>query len=121
MRVAQLSTATVTALTALPANTGSSWIGVSLGVRLVNGETVYLSNHVDPTWSLQRDDPAATTVELPAGTRADDIAEVTAHRVVVGTDTGATVHVTGIKRGFLLGQNYLPQQSFLTSRVGGHR
>ncbi|MEV0344606.1 hypothetical protein AB0H88_02490 [Nonomuraea sp. NPDC050680] len=100
--------------TTQPANAGSSWVGVSLGVRLVSGETVYLSNHVDPTWSLQRDDPAATTVELPAGTTADDIAEVTAHRVVVGTDTGATVHVTGIKRGFLLGQDYLPQQSFLT-------
>ncbi|MEU7854469.1 hypothetical protein [Nonomuraea sp. NPDC049141] len=100
--------------TTQPANAGSSWVGVSLGVRLVSGDTVYLSNHVDPTWSIQRDDPAATTVELPAGTTADDIAEVTAHRVVVGTDTGATVHVTAIKRGFLLGQNYLPQQSFLT-------
>ncbi|MFD1547776.1 hypothetical protein [Nonomuraea guangzhouensis] len=100
--------------TTQPANAGSSWVGVALGVRLVSGETVYLSNHVDPTWSIQRDDPAATTVELPAGTTADDIAEVTAHRVVVGTDTGATVHVTAIKRGFLLGQNYLPQQSFLT-------
>jgi hypothetical protein len=95
------------------ANTGSSWVGVSLGVRLTNGYTVYLSNHVDPTWSIQRDDPAATTVELPAGTTADDIAEITANRVVVGTDTGAAVHVTGIKRGFFLGQDYLPQQSFL--------
>ncbi|GAA4229258.1 hypothetical protein FHR32_002055 [Streptosporangium album] len=95
-------------------NTGASWVGVSLGVRLVNGDTVYLSHHVEPTWSLQRDDAAATTVELPAGTTADDIAEVTAHRVVVGTDTGAAVHVTGIKRGFFLGQDYLPQQSFLT-------
>ncbi|MBT2229066.1 hypothetical protein [Nonomuraea sp. NEAU-A123] len=100
--------------TTQPANAGASWVGVSLGVRLVSGDTVYLSHHLDPTWSLQRDDPAATTVELPAGTTADDIAEVTAHRVVVGIDTGATVHVTAIKRGFLLGQNYLPQQSFLT-------
>ncbi|WP_326819792.1 hypothetical protein [Streptosporangium sp. NBC_01756] len=96
------------------ANTGTSWVGVSLGVRLVNGDTVYLSHHGDPTWSLQRDDAAATTVELPAGTTADDIAEVTAHRIVVGTDTGAAVHVTAINRGFLLGQDYLPQQSFLT-------
>jgi hypothetical protein len=39
---------------------------------------------------------------------------VSVHRVVVGTDTGAVVHVTAIKRGFLLGQDYLPQQSFLT-------
>ncbi|MFF1836503.1 hypothetical protein ACFVXE_20185 [Streptomyces sp. NPDC058231] len=96
------------------ANTGASWVGVSLGVRLVNGDTVHLSHHVDPTWSIQRDDPAASTVELPAGTTADDIAEVSVHRVVVGTDTGAAVHVTAIKRGFLLGEDYLPQQSFLT-------
>jgi hypothetical protein len=89
-------------------------VGVSLGVRLTSGDTVYLSNHVDPTWSLQRDDPAATTVELPAGTTADDIAEITAHRVVVGTDTGASVRVTGIDRAFLLDQAYLPQASFLS-------
>ncbi|GAA5019074.1 hypothetical protein [Actinopolymorpha pittospori] len=96
------------------ANTGSSWVGVALGVRLTSGETVYLSHHVDPTRSLQRDDPAATTVELPAGTTQDDIAEITARRVVVGTDSGAAVHVTGIQRGFLLGTDYLPQPSFLT-------
>ncbi|MGI5509061.1 hypothetical protein [Streptomyces sp. CA-106131] len=97
-----------------PANTGASWVGVSLGVRIVSGQTVYLSHHVDPTWSISRDLPAATTVELPAGTKAEDIAEVSVHRVVVGTDTGATVHVTGINRGFFLGQDYRPQQSFLT-------
>jgi hypothetical protein len=32
----------------------------------------------------------------------------------VGTDAGAAVHVTGIKRGFFLGQGFSPQQSFLT-------
>ncbi|MFC5833789.1 hypothetical protein [Nonomuraea insulae] len=95
-------------------NTGSSWVGVSLGVRLKSGDTVYVSNHVDPTWSIQRDDPAATTVELPSGTTADDIEEITANRVVAGTDNGAVLHVTGIGRGFLLGENYLPQQSFLS-------
>ncbi|MEV4757051.1 hypothetical protein AB0J86_18330 [Micromonospora sp. NPDC049559] len=96
-----------------PANTGSSWVGVALGVRLVGDDTRYLSHHVDPTWSLQRDDPAATTVELPAGTTVADIAEITAHRVVVGTDPGSAVHVTAIQRGFLLGADYLPQSSFL--------
>ncbi|WP_197698930.1 hypothetical protein [Micromonospora inositola] len=100
--------------TTLPANSGANWVGVSLGVRLVNGQTVYLSHHVDPTWSIQRDIPAATTVELPAGTTTDDIAEVSIHRGVVGADSGATVQVTGIQRGFFLGQDYLPQPSFLT-------
>lgn len=95
-------------------NSGSSWVGVALGVRLKSGDTIYLSHHQEPSWSLQRDDPAATTVELPAGTTQDDIAEITAHRVVVGTDSGATVHVTGIERGFLLGRDYLPQPSFVS-------
>ncbi|HEY8454833.1 MAG TPA: hypothetical protein VIL34_04520 [Actinopolymorphaceae bacterium] len=95
-------------------NSGSSWVGVALGVRLTSGETIYYSHHGEPTWSLQRDVPAATTVELPAGTMAEDIAEVSVHRVVVGTDTGAAVRVTGIDRGFLLGEDYLPQESFLS-------
>jgi len=100
--------------TTVPANSGSAWVGVALGVRLTSGETIYPSHHTDPTWSLQRDDPAATTVELPAGTTASDIAEVSVHRIVVGLDTGAAVHVTAIQRGFLLGADYLPQPSFLS-------
>ncbi|WP_433360531.1 hypothetical protein ACQPZX_26890 [Actinoplanes sp. CA-142083] len=95
------------------ANSGSSWVGVALGVRLDGGDTVYLSHHVDPTWSIQRDIPAATTVELPAGTTLDDIAEVSVHRIVVGTDTGAPVHVTRLARGFLLGPDYLPGSPLL--------
>ena len=95
-------------------NSGSSWVGVALGVRLTDGDTVYLSNHVDPTWSIQRDIPAATTVELPAGTTLDDIAAVSVHRVVVGTDTGAPVHVNRLGRGFLLGSDYLPGPSLLS-------
>jgi hypothetical protein len=94
-------------------NSGTSWVGVALGVKLTGGDTVYLSNHVDPTWSLQRDDPAATTVELPAGTTVDDIAEISVHRVVVGTDTGAPVHVTHLGRGFMLGANDLPGTAIL--------
>ena len=94
-------------------NSGASWVGVALGVRLTGGNTVYLSNHVDPTWSIQRDDPAATTVELPAGTTLDDIAEVSVHRVVVGADTGAVVHVNRLGRGFLPGQDYLPGPALL--------
>ncbi len=93
---------------------GSNWAGLSLGVRLTTGETVYLAHHTDPTWSLRGNGTQATTVELPAGTTADDIAEVTAHRIVVGTDPGATIRVTGIGRGFLLGDDYLPQESFLS-------
>jgi hypothetical protein len=93
---------------------GSSWAGLSLGVRLTSGETIYLAHHTDPTWSLRGNGTQATTVELPAGTKVGDIAEVSAHRIVVGTDPGATIRVTGIGRGFLLGDDYLPQESFLS-------
>jgi hypothetical protein len=95
------------------ANSGAAWVGVALGVRLAGGDTVYLSNHVDPTWSIQRDDPAATTVELPPGTTLDDITQVSVHRVVVGADTGAPVHVTRLGRGFLPGRDYLPGPALL--------
>jgi hypothetical protein len=91
------------------ANDGDdSWIGVALGVRLTSGETVYLSNHGVPLGSIQRDDPAATAIELPPGATVDEIAEVTAYRTVVGTDSGAPVHVTHLGRGFLLDRRYRP-------------
>jgi hypothetical protein len=105
---------TVVAKSTSAANDGASWVGVALGVRLRGDATVYLSDHQEPTWSIQRDIPAATTVELPAGTTVDDVVEVTAHRVVAGTDTGARVDVTSIGRGFFLGANYLPDSSFLS-------
>jgi hypothetical protein len=96
------------------ANTGPNWVGVALGAKLKSGETVYWSNHADPTWSIQRDVPAATTIELPAGTTAADVESISAKRVVVGTDTGASVSVRGLQRGFLLGEDYLPGESFVT-------
>jgi hypothetical protein len=99
--------------TTVGVNSGAAWVGVALGVRLTGGPTVYVSHHVDPTWSLQRDDPAATTVELPAGTTVGDIAEVSVRRVVVGADTGAPVHVTHVGRGFMLGRDYLPATGVL--------
>jgi hypothetical protein len=90
-----------------------SWVGVALGVRLTSGETVYLSNHGVPLGSIQRDGPAATAIELPAGTTVNEVAEVTAYRTVVGTDSGAPVHVTHLGRGFLLDHRYRPGRSVL--------
>ena len=95
-------------------NSGSSWVGVALGVKLTDGTTVYLSDHGVPAASVQRDDPAATTVELPAGATAGDIAEVSVYREVVGADNGAVIHVTALQRGFFLDAGYLPQSSFLS-------
>ncbi|WP_328535705.1 hypothetical protein [Streptomyces sp. NBC_00344] len=91
------------------ADTGS--VGLSIGVRLRGDDTLYRSDHGVPTSSVNRDGTAATTVELPPGTAAGDIAEITALRTPV-TETGAALHVTAVTRAFLLGRDYLPQASF---------
>jgi hypothetical protein len=89
-----------------------SWVGTALEVR-VDGRW-YASHHAMPDWSIQRDDPAATTVELPPGTTADDVEAVRAVAVPVGTPpAGWRIDVTSINRGFFLDGDYLPGASFL--------
>jgi hypothetical protein len=96
-------------------NDGNSWVGLALGVRLAGDPTVYRSDHLTPDWAIQRDLPAATTVELPAGATAADIAQVVAIRTTSGKkDTGAAVTVTSINRGFFLDTAFAPQASSLT-------
>jgi hypothetical protein len=95
-------------------NGGSHWVGVSAQVVLKGDPAVYRSDHLTPDWSIQRDLPAATTVELPAGTTPADIASIDAIRVPVGKDTGVPVTVTNINRAFFLDANYLPQTSFIS-------
>lgn len=88
--------------------------GVSIGVRLKGDPTLYRSDHQEPSWSVTRDDPAATTVELPLGTSTSDIASIVALRVSPGSgDNGAPVTVLGVNRAFFLGADRLPQASFL--------
>jgi hypothetical protein len=70
-----------------------------------------------PDWSLERDDPAATTVLLPPGTRPSDIAEIDAIRVPFISDTGATVRVKAVNRAFFLGRNDEPRASFFSGRT----
>ncbi len=106
-----------------PGNSTTPWVGLTVGVKLKGGATVYRSDHLgtggQTDWSLQRDDPAATTVELPAGTTQADIDQILVYRVVNGTtDPGYAVHVTGVTRAFFLGNDYLPQQSFLDWQGG---
>jgi arylsulfatase A-like enzyme len=97
----------------LPANLPAGpWVGVALEVTLGDGRT-FRSDHAVPDWSIKRDVPAATTVELPVGTTEDDVVAVSAWRVPVGTDTGAAVQVTAINRAFLLDDDYRPQASFI--------
>jgi hypothetical protein len=97
------------------ANDGNSWVGVAVGVRLLGDPALYRSDHLTPDWAIQRDLPAATTVELPVGTTAADIAQVLAIRTTSGKkDSGAAVTVTAINRGFFLDATYTPQVSFLS-------
>jgi hypothetical protein len=101
--------------TVTPPNTGTFWVGVAIGVRLEGDPTLYRSDKgMHPDWSLERDDPAATTVQLPPGTRASDIVEIDAIRVPFGPDTGATVNVSAVNRAFFLGRNDLPHASFFS-------
>ncbi|WP_405687844.1 hypothetical protein OG204_32110 [Streptomyces sp. NBC_01387] len=86
-------------------------VGLTVGVRLRGGDTVYRSDHAVPTSSVNRDGTAATTVELPPGTTAADIAEITAIRTPVGASE-ATLDVTAVTRAFFLGRDYLPTASF---------
>ncbi len=98
----------------LAPNNGIFWVGVAIGVRLHGDPTLYRSDKgVHPDWSLQRDAPAATTIELPPGTQASDIAEIDAIRVAFGPDTGAAVHVNGVNRAFFLRADR-PTRSFLS-------
>jgi hypothetical protein len=100
-----------TAYAAAPA--AGSWAGTALAVKLKGSDRWYTSHHGVPDWSLQRDVPAATTVELPPGTRATDVVAVKAIAVPVGLPGDYRITVTGINRGFFLGQDFLPQRSFL--------
>jgi hypothetical protein len=99
-----------------PARQPGSGPGVAVLVRLNrSGRTVtYRSDHGDPTWSISRDDPAATTIELPAGVRQSDIERIDVIRVPGATDNGATVTVTDLNRAFLLDGAWRPRPSFAT-------
>jgi hypothetical protein len=88
---------------------------VAIGVRLVGDPTLFRSDHLTADWAIQRDLPAATTVELPAGTTTADISQVLAIRTTSGKkDTGASVTVRAIRLGFFLDASYLPRRSVLS-------
>lgn len=99
--------------TADPPN-GTNWVGLSIGVRLKGDPTLYRSDHSFPDRSLQRDLPAATTVQLPPGTTPSDVAQIIGIRVpATSPDTGATIDVRAINRAFFLGPDDRPGASFV--------
>jgi hypothetical protein len=95
-----------------------SWVGVALAVQLRGSDRWYTSNHDVPDWSIQRDDPAATTIELPPRTPRGAVAAVKAVAVPVGTQTTPPptdyrITVTTLRRGFLLRRDFLPGKPLL--------
>jgi hypothetical protein len=98
-----------------------TWVGTALAVKLRGADRWYTSHHDVPDWSIQRDDPAATTVELPPGSTSADVEAIKAVAVPVAktSDPPApapsdyTIHVRRLNRGFLLGDDFLPEPSFL--------
>ncbi|UGQ11817.1 hypothetical protein LO772_34475 [Yinghuangia sp. ASG 101] len=103
--------AVVRKTTSPPAPGVVGWVGVTLGVRLKGDPTLYRSDNGHADWSLSRDDPAATTVRLPAGAKASDIAEIVAIRTVYGADTGSSVTVNAVNRAFLLTADDRPDRA----------
>lgn len=100
--------------------TAASVVGLAVDVRLKADPThAYLSNHDIAAWTVNRDDPAATTVELPAGTTPADIASIAVTRVPSPVDptNTASLHVTHLNRAFFLGHDYLPHPSFARLRL----
>ncbi|WP_165485559.1 hypothetical protein [Protofrankia symbiont of Coriaria ruscifolia] len=97
-------------------DTGLAWVGATVGVRLAGApDVLYRSDHMIPGWSLQRDGLVATAVELPAGTRLDDIATLEVLRAPASViDPGSTVTVTGVERAIMLDADALPASGSLT-------
>ena len=101
-----------------PAHGG--WVATALQVKLTGDPQWYSSNHGVPDWSIQRDDPAATTVELPPGASAADVEAIKAVAVPVPVSGGSPapadyrITVTSLNRGFFLGADFAPGPSFVT-------
>jgi hypothetical protein len=102
-----------------------TWVGTALQVKLRDNPRWYASNHGVPDSSIQRDDPAATTVELPRGKVAADVEAIKAVAVPVAradpspapAPADYRIEVTSLNRGFFLGANFTPGPSFV-SRQG---
>lgn len=83
---------------------------ISVAVKLKNDETWYTSHHNISSWSINRNGPAATTVELPAGTDANDIEVIKVVSINNSLDYNITLMNTN--RAFFLDNTYKPQSSF---------
>ena len=88
-----------------------NWAGTALAAKV--GGVWYTSHHGSASISIERDLPAATTIELPPGSTPKDIEAIKAIAVPNGAPGDYRIDVTSINRGFLLGTDYLPTGSFV--------
>jgi hypothetical protein len=89
-------------------------VGLAVDVRLKRDPTTYRSDHgqTPVLFTVNRDGPSATTVELPAGTTKSDVASISVRRAPINTADTAPVTVTRIGRAFFLRPRYRPRASF---------
>jgi hypothetical protein len=94
----------------------ASTVGLAVDITLTNGKTFSSDHHQAAAavlWTVNRDGPSATTVELPRHTTVSDIASISVRRVPVASpDNDATLTVTRLRRSFFLNRRYLPRPSF---------
>jgi hypothetical protein len=89
------------------------WVGTALAVKLKGDDRWYASHHGIPDSSIQRDDPAATTIELPPGANQGSVEAIEALAVPVGTAADYAITLTALNRGFFLGKGFRPHPSFV--------
>jgi hypothetical protein len=94
----------------------ASGVGLAVDVKLKGDPQTYTSDHLQlpVLFTVNRDGPAATTVELPVGTSPADVESISVRRVPIGTDNGAALTVSDLGRAFFLSTRYLPRPSFAT-------
>jgi hypothetical protein len=94
---------------ARPLRAGSGQTSFAIGVRLAGESQIYRSDHGRTELALSARGPQSTAVRLPPGTRAEDIIEVSLHRVG-GVNRASDVVVSDVMGMFLLGASYQPQR-----------
>jgi hypothetical protein len=89
--------------------TAGPGVGVAVGVQLRGGSRWYTSDHGNAGWAITSDDPAATAVELPPGTKRSDIRAIRVSAVAADTaPEGYRVTVSALRGGFELSRSYVP-------------
>jgi hypothetical protein len=97
----------------LEKTTTGTGVSTALAVKLRGDDRWYTSHHTEPTWAIDRDGPAATTIELPPGTQPGDVEAIKALAVPGATPSSDwRVDVKALHRGFMLQPDYLPGASF---------